>query len=283
MFYSIIWAILNGVTNIFLKSASQNYKWSNAWFMIFSQIQFFLIAFVFIFLWKVEFSFQQSTYLLYLLILLCIIFWSIYTLAVRYSFKNEKITVLQPYSNLDKIIIIILWYFIFSDASFTTFIISLFAFLLIIIFSIDYNKLRISKVVWVYMVWNFFWALRVLIAWYILTHMTSLNFVFLYALILVPILIIFMIYRHQLQDITYSSKQFYIYRWAASLSWWLSYFISIYLLTELWVVLSSLLSLVSLVTTLIFAYFLLWDKPKIKDIILSILVVGLILLWYIYK
>lgn len=283
MFYSIIWAILNGITNIFLKSASHNYRWSNAWFMIFSQIQFFLIAFVFIFLWKVEFSFQQSTYLLYLLILLCIIFWSIYTLAVQYSFKNEKITVLQPYSNLDKIIIIILWYFIFSDASFTTFIISLFAFLLIIIFSIDYNKLRISKVVWVYMVWNFFWALRVLIAWYILTHMTSLNFVFLYALILVPILIIFMIYRHQLQDITHSSKQFYIYRWAASLSWWLSYFISIYLLSELGVVLSSLLSLVSLVTTLIFAYFLLWDKPKIKDIILSILVVGLILLWYIYK
>ena len=161
MFFSIIGAILNGVTNIFLKSASEKYQWSNAWFMVFSQIQFFIIALVFIVLWKIEFVFDWPTGLLYLLVFLCIVFWTLYTLSVQYSFKNEKITVLQPYSNLDRILIIILWFFMFWDSWFTTFIISLFAFLLIICFSIDFKNFKISKVVAIYMIGNLFWALRV--------------------------------------------------------------------------------------------------------------------------
>lgn len=283
MFTAIFWSILNGISNIFLKKSIQLNKWSELFYMSFSQLQFFIIAVAGLLLWFLNYNFWENNFKIYGLISLTILFWTIYAFALQYGLKNEKITVLQPYANLDKIVTIILGYFIFSWASLSTFIVAILAFIIIVLFSIDFKNFKISKVIAIYAIWNIFWAFRMLLAWYILLTMDSLNFVLLYAGILFPLFILGLIFKWELVWFKNSTLKFYWYRMWASLSWWAWYFISIFLLSELWVVLSSLLSLVSLITTMIFAFVILKDKPRFKDIFLSALIVILIWIWYYLK
>lgn len=283
MFTAIFWSILNGISNIFLKKSIQLNKGSELFYMSFSQLQFFIIAITWIGLWFLNYNFWENNLKVYVLILGTIIFWTIYAFALQYWLKNEKITVLQPYANLDKIVTIILWYFLFTDTSFHTFIVAIIAFLLIVLFSIDFKNLKISKVIIIYAIGNVFWAFRMLLAGYILSTMDSLNFVLLYALILFPLFIWWLFVKWEINWFMKCSKGFYWYRLWASITWWAWYFISIFLLSELGVVLSSLLSLVSLVTTMIFAVVILKDRPRFKDIFLSALIVILIGIWYSFK
>jgi hypothetical protein len=283
MFTAILWSILNGISNIFLKKSIQLNKWSELFYMSFSQLQFFIIAIVGYILWFLNYNFWDNNLRIYGLIILTILFWTIYAFALQYWIKNEKITVLQPYANLDKIVTIILGYFLFTWASLTTFFVAILAFVIIILFSIDFKSFKISKTIIIFAVWNIFWAFRMLLAWYILLSMDSLNFVLLYAWILFPLFIIGLYVNWEIIGFKENDVKFYWYRMWASISWWAWYFISIFLLSELGVVLSSLLSLVSLITTMLFAFIILKDKPRFKDIFLSALIVILIWIWYYFN
>ena len=280
MFTAIFWSFLNWVNNILLKASIQLNRWWDALFLLFSQIQFFIIAIILVFFWKINFLFWDKNSIVYLLIILAIAFWSLYAVLFQYSFRNEKVSVLQPYTSLDKIFVIIMWFIFLESDSIITFIISIFTFILIVLFSIDYKNIKISKTVILFIIWNLFASLRTLITWYLLILMSSINFVMLYSLIFVPLLLSYMSLRKEIWNFKLNSKKFYLYRSSTSIVWWVTYFISIFLIKDLWIILSSLLSLISLITTLILAYFLFKDIPKKKDVILSIMVLVMIGLWY---
>jgi hypothetical protein len=56
----------------------------------------------------------------------------------------------MPYDNINKILSIILAFFIFSDVSLITLLITIFAVIIIIAFSIDFKTLKIPKSVLIF-------------------------------------------------------------------------------------------------------------------------------------
>jgi hypothetical protein len=76
---------------------------------------------------------------------------------------------------------------------------------------------------------------------------------------------------------------FYTYR---SISWflsWFSWFLSLVVISYLGLSISVLLSFLWILSTLFFAFFILRDIPRKKDIILTIIILILISLWFYFK
>jgi len=251
--------------------------------MFFSQIQFFIIAMISIAWGYMIFDFGDNNTFIYTLIIICIWVWMWYVLLFQYCLTREKVSVLQPYSNLDKIFTIILGYILFSDSSMITFGVSLFAFMVLIFSSVDIKSFKLSKTLFYFLICNIFGALRMIIIGYLLLSMSSFNLVSLYALIFIGWLFIFLWFTGSLKNFAVNSKQFYLYRIGATFTFGIYYFISIFLIQELGIVLTNLVSLVSLWATLIIGYFMLHDTPSKKDITLSIIVVWLIGVGFYFK
>jgi hypothetical protein len=67
------------------------------------------------------------------------------TQLIQKIYKAEKISIIMPYTNINKILTIVLSFFIFSDVSKISLFITLSALLVIIGFSIDFKTLKVPK------------------------------------------------------------------------------------------------------------------------------------------
>jgi hypothetical protein len=60
-------------------------------------------------------------------------------------YKVEKISTLMPFENLQKVFVVIISYFLFSDTSLTTLLITLLSIIVIILFKIDFKNFKLPK------------------------------------------------------------------------------------------------------------------------------------------
>jgi len=90
-------------------------------------------------------------------------------------------------------------------------------------------------------------------------------------------------FRKNYKELFTWKKEFYYYRFSASIVWVAWDLMWLFLISSLWLVLSILLWFFWLFFTLLLGYFILKDKPSKKNIILSLLVMVLIWIWYYFK
>lgn len=289
--FTIIWWItsiaLDSIATWFRKKSLDIWKLSNVMFKLYSHIfGIFAIPTIIYFFWFDNYI--SNNYLDLLIIFFLCFIWSFNILLWLHIYKKVKLSELLPYSNLDKLFIIIFWFFIFYGtenwSSIITLLISLLTLFLIIWFTIDFKKFKISKIIWLYLIHKIFVSWNILVIWYLLTKYWSItiaSMTWFYEFII--FIIIWLLLKDSFKTIIKQEKKFYINRFLTAIFWWSWWILWLIILKEAWVVVATLLWFLSIVFMTFTMKFLLNDSPTKKQIILAFTVLILIWTWYYFK
>ena len=281
MFYWILSTIINSVSTIFWKKALWMSNVSKYLFAILWNSPWIIIFLLFLYFWY----FNLNIFLDFKIVLV-LFFWL--SLSIFWWFIQQKlytinrISDLAPYDNLDKLFIIIIWFFIYWNTSIFSLFIAILTVLLISLFTLNFKKLRFPKSFWLIVLSKFLNSIKILIIGYILLKYTFQTVTALEAIIS------FLIYLSLLKISDYKAiktlkKDFLFNRYLGSILSWIAYLISLFLISDLWLTISTLLWFLWLGFTLILSYFFLWDKPDKKNIILALIVFILVSIGYYFK
>lgn len=283
MVWWIISTIIWSITSILRKRSLSltELKWIR--FIIFWLIWWVILWIVFMFLWKVNFNiiFNLSFLLIFISLTTLDTFWSKLEQAV---YKKEKLSVLLPFESLQKIFIVIAWFFLFWNTSVFTLIITLITIVVIILFNIDYKDFKIPNYLWLIVFIQVIWTIVALLENAILkvTNVETffaLNDLAKFSFILIFIIILF---KKDSLELLKQKKEFYYFRLWAWLLWWLNFLVILFLMSKLWIVVTILLSFLWMIFRLILSYLILKEIPWKKDVILAIIVAILIWIWYYF-
>ncbi len=290
LFIAMLSTLFSSLWDIFFKKALR-YN-INLWNNDFLGQIFPLFAFVFAY-YYLEFQFDTTLYLSWKVlayILLSLFFYTIGRYFHAKIFKVEKIIHLLPYENLSKIFTIIFSFYLFSDISTLSFLITLFTIFVLIVSSIDFKNVTFWKNILIFSfshlllsVWNLIvgyilletsaWGLGVSGYSFITTYLVMWVVIFLFPFFLLK-------WYGELRNVDF---WFYTYRWISWFLSWFSWFLSLVVISYLWLSVSVLLSFLWIFSTLFFAFFILREIPRRKDIFLTFIVLVLISVWFYFK
>jgi len=91
-------------------------------------------------------------------------------------YREEKMSVIMPYTNINKIIVIISSFFLFSDVSITSLFITILAIIVIILFSIDFKDHSVPKNMVTLVVLECTRAIDVLVGGWIILNYTEVHY-----------------------------------------------------------------------------------------------------------
>ena len=278
MFTAIFTTILQAFSDILWKK-SLNYWVPWKLHDLLSYPVWLLVIGYFFYVW-IDFNIVdfKVSFLVFILMLVAIF----RTQIIQKIYKEEKISIIMPYTNVNKIIIIISSFFLFSDVSFISLMITIFTIFLIILFSIDFSTFKLPKNIKKLLLAEFILAIDVLIWWWIiLTYWEDIYFI-LTIIIGIIILLAIVLDLWQFNTMKWLPKSFWLNRFWWWLSW-VSWFLSLVLIKNLGLSISILLSFLWVWSTLFLAYIILKDKPWKKDLVVTFLVMSLVWLWFYFK
>lgn len=282
MFYWIIATILESLDAIFWKKSLDLNKMPQFMFTSIWYLGDFVAAFLLIIFWIFNYELIFNYEILWIIFWLVILtIWN--SFLEQYIYKNEKISALIPYEYLSSIFVIIISFFIFTNVSIFTLIITLAAILVITIFSIDFKKNVLPKNIKIIFLLHIIWAIKLLILWYLLIKISNFDYFSIFTFFFFIITLIVFIIKKYYKKFNKWSKEFYKYRLLASVAWTFWELLSLFIIAELWLIIATLLWFLWLASTLIFWYFILKDSPDKKDILLAWIILILISIWYYFK
>lgn len=280
MIYAVISTILDSMASVFWKK-SLVYNAPKEIFSVLAYTSVVLITIVLLLTWKLSIEIVWIWTLM--IILLITVLTYIRTLIMQTVYKNDKISKILPYQNISKIITLVIWFFLFWDTSIITLIIALITIIVIILFSIDFKKIYIPKNIKLFSVAEVIYASILLLLWYLLLSITNISYFVYSYLFWITFTLLLINYKKQFHYFKKLPKQFYWYRLTASHIWWTWYILSLFIMKELGLTVSILVSYIWLASTLIFSYLMFKDKPTKKDLLLILIVTVLISIWYYFK
>lgn len=223
-----------------------------------------------------------------------LIIWIISALGLTKSillqdiFKKLKVSESIPYQDLDKVFIVIIWYFIFywteNWSSILTVIITLFSIVLIILFNYNPKKKPFSKEILLLVLVKFINAIFIISAGYVIMKYGSISFsTVLASWEMIFLFLSIIILGDSLKNLFSCNKDFHRKRITATFLGLTSFIFSLFVIESVWVIVATMLGFLGIITTILSSYFIDRDKPKIKDITLGFLVLALIWAWYYFK
>lgn len=247
---------------------------------------FFIIWIIIFFVW-IDISIFNNYKILWLITII-IMFDIVANLLEMSVIKKTKLSELLPYTNLDKLFIVLIWFFIFywtkNSTSFTTLGITILTVIIITIFSIDFKNFKLPKTIISYSIVMLLRGISVLIVWYIFLQYNTLDY------LSVNLILSFLWYtlltialKNSFKTIVEQEKQFYISRGISLLLWWLWFCIGLYIVQSSGVLIATLISFVWMIFNIIAMKFILNDTPNTKQILLAWIVTTLIWIWYYFK
>lgn len=283
----LISALFASVWASHYKKAVLSSKLPTALYMLMWPILGFLIVWLAIFFSWLDISIYTDYYVLWLVFIIMIL-----DICANYLemsvLKTTKLSDILPYTNLDKLFIVLLWFFLFywtkNSTSITTLIITLITIIIITLFSIDFKNFKIPKSILSYVFVMLFRWITVLIVWFIFVKYSTLSYLSVNILFsFLWYLAISIILKNSLYLYLDQSKTFYKSRLLSALLIWIWLMISLYVVKEAWVLIATLISFIALVFNIISMKFILNDNPWKKQIILAWLITVLIWIWYYFK
>ncbi|MDD2515778.1 MAG: hypothetical protein PHF46_02285 [Candidatus Gracilibacteria bacterium] len=193
-------------------------------------------------------------------------------------YKEEKLSVLAPYSNLDIIIVVITSFFIFSGKqSLVSFSTAIMAAILIAGSSIDFKNFSVPKGFSSLICAKFIRAGKSLFVGYMLLTLNSIDYFFLNSAsyLLLQFIMIFLISK-DFATIKNSNTPFLKVRIFSVILGNIGAIMGLFLIKSLGLVISNLLGFLSLAVTLVFSYFFFKDIPTKKNIFVTFLVCALV-------
>lgn len=282
MIWWIFSTFLLSISNIFRKKAMVfKIQISAFWFMFFWILWWSTIFLILTALGKLNTEIFTVKYVWLTILISCIYISS--TLISQYVYKREKISLLAPYENLNKILSIIIAFFLFGDVSVTSLCIALLVVVIIFCSSYNFKEKYIPKTIQIFGINQLLISINTIILWYVLLNISAIDFYMIEKIVAFTILFSIIFFNKDLFKMKTLSKWFLQTRITASLIWSLSYILSLYVISEFWITINILLSFIYLIFVLTLSYFILWDTPTKKSILVSILVVALVSLWFYFK
>jgi len=228
------------------------------------------------------FSFSSLDFKAYLAIIAIVVVDVIRQPVMQQVYREEKLSLIMPYLNLSKIFVILLWFFLFKDVSYTTLVIALITVWIIMIWKIDFTTLKLPRNFQKILFVELCRTSSAIIWWWIILRYWDIALFNLYVIFWCSFILLLTLQTGQFNDIKSKPLAFWKYRQIAAM-WWFGWFLSLVVIKNLWLSLSILLWFLGIATTLFLSYIVLWDKPQKKDLILTAVVSLLIWIWYYFK
>jgi hypothetical protein len=280
MLWAIFSTFISSLAKVFFKKTTQ-YSIKTELNDLFWHIWAILWLIAIIVIWKMNLVLNNS--LDYLLIIITFILFLFSIKINQFVVKQETISALIPFENLWKVLTVLFGVFLLWDQiSYISLGMFIGVVILIMLFSLDLKHLKFSKNIILYCLAQLFIAIANLIIWFILIHNTSLDYYSVYTIFSLLFMIILCWYMWLYPQAKGLTKWYYINRWLSSLNW-ISWIISILLIKELWLSVTTLLSFLWIGISLISSYIIFKDIPTKKNILLTIAILSLVWVWYAFK
>lgn len=199
-------------------------------------------------------------------------------------YKYEKVSVLMPYENLNKVFTIIASFYLLHDGNFKTVIVSFCVIFLLGINSIDFKNFRLPKIFWLVLLHQVLTSLRAIGTAYIIKILGNyVDYFIIESVLLLAFNFFWMMYYQDIQKLSWLSTSFYKFRLLAGIIGTLAYVIGLYLISSLWMITTIILSFVWIAVKLLLWYVLLHDTASWKNIVTALMVTLLVGLWFIFK
>ncbi len=290
MFYWILAALCNSLSDITYKKALNlwNGKVSDKLFQFLAVLQWIILM-----TWLgvlflsdshlVEISANVFNISVVWLLALSAIIWIWAEFLFQYAFKNEKVSVLTPYGQLEWIFTVILGFIFLSWNNKISLIFALIAWAILIFSSVNLNKLTLNTYCVAMIIASLLSAFQYVIYWMVLLQISPESLLIFETWLNVIFLFIIIFLSKELRNIKKINSQFTIMLWCNTITWYISVFIWMYLISEFWLIQAVLIWMLWLVSNLLFSYLFLWETISKKDILVTslvwICVAGGTLLW----
>lgn len=280
MLYWLLSSFFSSLALVFWKK-SMNY-WIR-WFIFSFFWSFWDIVWILWFLIFSLYNFSGLTNTIFFLTL----FWTLVSIfnvqLAQYIYQNEKVSILTPYENLNKIFSVIIAFFVFSEVSLRAFLITLIWAFVLIWTSIDVKNFKIPKVIKLMFLYQVLISLNLFITVYILKSITNIDFFILWNINYLVILILIILLKKDFKQLIWVKKEFFYYRLPAWFFWSIWVILNIFIISTLWATISILFSYFYIWMILVFSSLILKDKPSRKNIIITIILSILVWLWYFLR
>ena len=290
MFWITIWIIqsfLNATWMVLTKKIVENKKIGNNLQTLFNRWYHLLIVSALFIFWVFNYNYieaQMSLNDFLLLLVATIALYITYPLR-RIAYANEKVSTLQPYAMLFQVFPIIIGFiFIATErANFITFLSAIIASLVVIWTSIDYKKFKFNKYSLMVLISSTIKSFQVFATLYFLTKLNPASFYFTETIVVVSISILLIIFKKEFSEIKLLTKGYLKLLITTNSIVIVSILLALTMYSTLWVVLTSLLSLLYLWFIYILWYFILKEIPSKKDILVTLFVAVCIIVWVIFR
>lgn len=284
MFLALISTIFSSISVIYykktlsisnIKSIVFQYYWEIIFFPFIVLALFFKFNFWFFLDYKIIFAF---------------ILWNLIYIyfndITQYLYKNEKISTILPYTKINNLIVVVFSFiFLNSDnsTSLFSFIICLTSIIIATISSIDFKTKTLPTNIIKILTVQILKSIQLMINLFVLKELSSIEFIVINEIVYYIFIFILIVYWKQLFEFKKFKWEILKYRVISSYIWWVSAIISIFLLKEIWIILTTLLWFFWSAISILIAYVFLKEIPNKKDIILWLIMIFLAVIWYYFN
>lgn len=283
----ILQSFLNATWMILTKKIVENKVIWNNLQTFFNRWYHFIIIGILFFLWIFDYNFTEAWMTIndYLLLFVATVWLYITYPLRRIAYANEKVSVLQPYAMLFQVFPVIIGFIFISTerANLITFLSAIVASLIVIWTSINYKNFTFNKFSLMVLLSSTIKSFQVFAALYFLTKFNPAWFYFTETILILVFSFILMLIKNEFHQIKLLTKKYIKLLLFANSIVIVSILLALTMYSMLWVVLTSLLSLLYLVFIYILWYFVLKEIPSKKDITVTLLVALCIIVWVYFK
>jgi len=201
----------------------------------------------------------------------------------QWLYREEKISTLMPYENLNCVFVIVIWYLIFKDASLIAVGMSILVIIITILFSIDFKKFEFPKNIKKILFVQILITLETLLTWYFLKDLADKDYFIVYQIVIVIMLLFPLVINKLFGAVKKMNKSFLWYGSISATTNNVSFLLYLFLVSEFGVVVSILLSFLGDGITILFWFLFLKEKPTRNEILLIVLTTLLVGVGFYFK
>ncbi|MCX6822966.1 MAG: hypothetical protein NTX91_03120 [candidate division SR1 bacterium] len=198
-------------------------------------------------------------------------------------YREEKVSTMIPYENLNCVFAIVAGYLMFRDASLISVGISMIVIIMTILSSMDFKHFTWPKNIKKILLIQILITAETLITGYFLKDVSDKDFFIVYQVVIIIMLLFPFVIKNFFSQIKSLKPRFRGYQTISSTSNNISFLLYLFLVSEFGVVISTLLSFLGDGITLLFGFIFLREKPSKKDVIMIVATTVLVGLGFYFK
>lgn len=272
---------------VLTKKVVENKKIWNNLQTLFNRSYHLTIIWILFLLWIFDYNYVEANITIddfWLLLIATMWLYITYPLR-RTAYANEKVSTLQPYAMLFQVFPIIIWFiFIATErTNFITFLSAITASVMVIWTSIDYKKFKFNKYSLMVLISSTIKSFQVFAVIYFLTKFNPASFYFTETILVVSISILLITIKKEFSEVKLLTIKYLKLLILTNSIVIVSILLALTMYSTLWIVLTSLLSLLYLGFIYILGYFILKEIPSKKDILVTLFVAVCIIIWVLFR